>query len=103
MLRLILDVPTYEGILDAAFLQVCQNLRQSLGVAIRVLEALQAIAITTTHNWQRDAVRLHAEMVYRAALEVAREKKDRNDLEERFQGVLQKLNASAGTAPSPDS
>jgi uncharacterized membrane protein len=90
-LRLILAVPTYEGILDAAFTQIRQNLQRSLGASIRLLEALQAIAVTTTRDSQRQAVRLHAEMVYRAGLEAVREEKDRADLEERFQGVMQKL------------
>jgi uncharacterized membrane protein len=90
-LRLVLDVPTYEGILDATFNQIRQNAQGSLAVSIRLLEALQAIAVTTNQDSQRHAVRLHAEMVYRAGLEAVREQKDRDDLEKRFQQVMQKL------------
>jgi uncharacterized membrane protein len=90
-LRLVLDVPTYEGILDAAFNQIRQNARGSMAVSIRLLEALQAIAVTAQREAQRQAVRLHAEMVYRAGQEAVTEKKDREDLEKRFQEVTQKL------------
>jgi uncharacterized membrane protein len=90
-LRVILDVPTYAGILDAAFNQIRQNAQRSLSVSIRLLEALQAIAVTVTRDAQRDTVQLHAEMVYRTGQEAAHERKDRDDLEARFQAVIQKL------------
>lgn len=93
-LRVILDVPTYAGILDAAFNQIRQNSQRSLAVCLRLLEALQAIAVTVGRDSQREAVRLHAEMVYRAGQEAADERKDRDDLEARFQAVIQKLNRS---------
>jgi uncharacterized membrane protein len=92
-LRLVLDVPTYAGILDATFNQIRQNARGSLAVSIRLLETLQAVAVTLHHDWQRPVVRLHAEMVYRAGLEAVREQKDREDLEKRFQEVLGALSA----------
>jgi uncharacterized membrane protein len=94
-LRLIRDVPTYEGILDAAFTLIRQNLQRSLGVSIRLLEILQAIAVTATGDTQRQAVRLHAQMVYRAGLESLTEEKDRRDLEERFRQVMENLDGES--------
>ncbi len=90
-LRLIVDVYTYEGIVDAAFNQIRQNARRSVAVNIRLLETLQAIAATARRDEQRKVIRRHAEMIHRAGREAAREESDRNDLEERFQEVLQKL------------
>jgi YD repeat-containing protein len=90
-LRVILDVPTYEGMLDAAFNQIRQSATHAISVTIRLLEALQAIAVTTRSAQQRQAVRQHAEMIHRAGQAAATEKRDSNDLEKRFREFMQKL------------
>jgi uncharacterized membrane protein len=94
-LRLIVEVPTYEGLVDAAFNQIRQNAAPSAAVTIRLLEALQAIAVTTRREEQRRVVRRPAEMIYRAGSPALTEKKDRDDLEERFQAVMEKLGPKA--------
>jgi len=66
-LRLSLDVHTYEGIVDAAFNQIRQSAQRSPGVSIRLLETLQAIAVATRRLDRREAIRRHAEMIYRTA------------------------------------
>ncbi len=90
-LRVIRDVYTYEGIIDAAFNQIRQSVSRSVGVSIRLLETLRAIAATARRENQRQVIRRHAEMIHRAGREGLTEKKDLDDLDERFQGVMRKL------------
>jgi uncharacterized membrane protein len=90
-LRLILDVHTYEGIMDAAFNQIRQSANRSPAASIRLLEALQAIAVTTSRKERREVIRVHAELIHRASQKGLNEQKDREDLEERFREVLEKL------------
>jgi len=90
-LRLIVDVFTYEGLVDAAFNQIRQSAEHNAAVNMRLLEALQAIAVTTRTEAQRQVIRRHVEMIYRAGHEALTEERDRNDLKERFQGVMEKL------------
>jgi len=90
-LRLIVEVFTYEGLVDAAFNQIRQSAEHNAAVNMRLLEALQAIAVTTRTEAQRQVIRRHVEMIYRAGHEALTEKKDRDDLEERFRGVMEKV------------
>ena len=90
-LRLVLDVPTYEGIVDAAFNQIRQSAVDNVAASIRLLETLQAIAVAASGPEQRKVIRRHAEMVHRACRESLTEKTDLDDLDERFREVLQKL------------
>jgi uncharacterized membrane protein len=90
-LRLILDVPTYEGIVDAAFNQIRQSAADNIAASIRLLEALQAIAVVTSGPKQRKVIRRHAEMIHHACQKALTEQKDRDDIEERFREVLQRL------------
>jgi uncharacterized membrane protein len=93
-LRLILDVHTYEGILDAAFNQIRQSAKRSIGVNIRLLETLGAIAVTARGDDQRKVIQCHAEMIHRTAQEALTEEHDREDLEQRFHAVMEKLNSA---------
>lgn len=90
-LRLVLDVPTYEGIVDAAFTQIRQSAATNVAASIRLLEALQAIAVTTSGPEQRKVIRRHAEMIHHGVQKALTEQTDRDDLEERFREVMEKL------------
>lgn len=92
-LRLVLDVPTYEGIVDAAFNQIRQSAVTNVAASIHLLEALQAIAVTTSGPEQRKVIRRHAEMIHHGVQKTLTEQTDRDDLEERFQEVMEKLGA----------
>jgi uncharacterized membrane protein len=94
-LRLVLDVPTYEGVVDAAFNQIRQSAVGNIATNIRLLETLQAIAIVTSGSEQRKVIRRHAEMIHRSGRQELTEKTDLEDLEERFRQVLEKLGEPA--------
>lgn len=90
-LRLVLDVPTYEGIVDAAFNQIRQSAVTNVAASIHLLEALQAIAVTTSSPEQRKVISRHAEMIHHGVQKTLTEQADRDDLEERFREVMEKL------------
>jgi uncharacterized membrane protein len=92
-LRLVLNVHTYEGMVDAAFNQIRQSARRDAAVSIRLLETLQAMAVTAQSDHHRKVVRHHAEMIHRTAQEALTEQRDRDDLEQRFQAVMRHLDA----------
>jgi len=63
-LRAILDVPTFDGIVGAAFDQIRQYGRASVPVTMRLLEAIGRIAPAATPE-QRAALRQQADMILR--------------------------------------
>jgi uncharacterized membrane protein len=94
--RLILDTYTYEGMVDVAFDQIRQSAAGSVSVCIHLLEVLRTVAATTRTPEQRQVIRRHVEMIHRAGLPAAQEKKDRDDLEERFQAAVRELENLGG-------
>jgi uncharacterized membrane protein len=94
--RLILDTYTYEGMVDAAFDQIRQNASRSVSVCIHLLEVFRTVAATTRTPEQRQVIRRHVEMVHRAGLPAIQEKKDRDDLEKRFQAAVRELDNLGG-------
>ncbi|MEH2323665.1 MAG: DUF2254 domain-containing protein [Nostoc sp.] len=92
-LRLIADQVTFAGLVDDAFHQIRQYARQEVAVTIRLLEAIATIA-EYTHNKNNHAALLrHANMIRRGSQDLL-EKLDREDVEFRYQVVLQRLNNS---------
>lgn len=90
-LRLVLDVPSYEGIIDAAFTQIRQSAGTSPAASIHLLETLHAIALCTTRPERRKLIRCHAEMIYRNCRANLTEQRDLDDLDQRFDEVQRKL------------
>lgn len=83
-LRIISEVLTFEGMLDAAYNQIRQFATGSPSVLIRLMEALgelNDIAVSTKH---RDAIEKHAEMVMNAGKKHFYEDRDLKDLEKRY-------------------
>ncbi len=91
-LRVTLKPLTFEGVTDAAFNQIRQYSRTSVGVTLRLLEALENVAHEARTQEQRDAVSRQAEMIARASRDALSEENDRDDVEERFNAVLAALN-----------
>jgi hypothetical protein len=58
--------------------------------SIRLLEALQAIAVATSGPEQRKVIRRHAEMIHHGVQKALTEETDRDDLEKRFREVMEK-------------
>jgi len=69
-------------------LSAWESIRTSLWFAPTLM---LAIAVTTRTEAQRQVLRRHVETIYRAGHEALTEKKDRDDLEERFRGVMEKV------------
>jgi uncharacterized membrane protein len=91
-LRLITDVVTFPGIVDAAFNQIRQHASSSVAVTIRLLEAIAIVAAHTRTQEQRAALRHQAEMIWRSSNEALPEDRDREDVKERYDLVLRTAN-----------
>ncbi|MDW7773599.1 MAG: DUF2254 domain-containing protein [Desulfobulbaceae bacterium] len=93
-LRLILDMVTYSGILDAAFNQIRQYGRGNVDILIRLMEILHVVSLTTNERERLESVRRHGNMVYRASLEAVPEKDDRGDVDDRYQTLKERLDTA---------
>lgn len=81
-IRLIADVLTFEGMLDAAFNQIRQFSRGNPSVAIRLMEALKTI-YSFCREGRKESVRKHAQMILNLAEKSFDEENDLNDLRQR--------------------
>lgn len=89
-LRLYIERPfTFEGVVNAAFNQIRQYADRSAAVRIRLLEAIALISAHTKNEADRQVLRQHALMIEQASREVLPEEKDREDVEERFEDVIE--------------
>lgn len=83
-LRLVIDILTFEGMLDAAYNQIRQNAGNSPAVLIRMMEAVNKIYKFAQNDVQRTSIKKHADMIYRSAQENFKEKNDLSDMESRY-------------------
>ncbi len=82
---------TFEGLVDDAFHQIRQYGRSDVAITIRLLEAIEVIAQHTYNEPNRKALLRHATMIERGAQEGLPEELDRQDVQARYQAVLQAL------------
>jgi len=90
-LRLITEVVTFSGIVDASFNQIRQHARTDVAVTIRLLEAIAIVAAHARTDKQRAPLQHQAEMVWRSSREALPEGRDREDVERRYRVVLRTL------------
>ncbi|WP_013334674.1 DUF2254 domain-containing protein [Gloeothece verrucosa] len=90
-LRIIANPVTFEGMVDAAFNQIRQNVSSSVAVRIRLLEALAEIAAHTDNDDYRQVLMIHSQMVNQDALERISEKRDLKDIQKRYLATLKNL------------
>lgn len=88
-LRLIADNHTFTGMLNASFSQIRQYAEKSPSVMIRLLEAMITINSFARTNNQKKQIFQHAEMVMTAAERTFLEKRDLEDLKDRFKILIQ--------------
>jgi len=93
-LRLISDPLTFAGIVGAAFNQIRQHGCSSVAVSIRLLETIAVIASHARTQNERKALEQQAIMIKRCSDESISEEYDRQDIEERYQMVLNILEQS---------
>jgi uncharacterized membrane protein len=96
-LRMVTPVTTFDGVVDTAFNQIRQYGRGSVPVAIRLLEVIVACAGQMATDSQRLSLLRHAEMVYEDNQEGIVQRRDREDLRERWERAVQAL----GVQPEP--
>ena len=87
--RLIADVLTFEGMLDAAFNQIRQYAKGNPSVVIRLMEALIQLHEIALRPRQKQAIEKHAGMVLHMAENTFDEPNDVADLKERSKHVLE--------------
>ncbi|MCF8360589.1 MAG: DUF2254 domain-containing protein [Prolixibacteraceae bacterium] len=83
-LRVIADNHTFSGMLNAAFNQIRQFSDGNPSVMIRLMEAMSIISTFSRSNNQQDIIVQHAEMIMNAAEKTFSEKRDLEDMKERF-------------------
>ena len=94
-LRVIAEVSTSEGLVNAAFDQVRQAARDDAAVTIRLLETIAAVvALARGEVWQR-ALRRQAEMIHRGSQQALPEEEDRRETDDRLSDVLRALGSES--------
>lgn len=96
-LRVIAQPVTFADVTDTAFNKIRQYGQSSVGVTIRLLEAIAVIATYTHNNKDRAALLRHAGMIWRGSQEGVSEELDRKDVEERYQTVEKALELKTET------
>lgn len=83
-LRVIAVIHTFSGMLNAAFNQIRQYGEDSPSVMIRLMEAMNIINTFAKNKNQQELIEKHAEMIMNAAEKTFSEKRDLEDIKERF-------------------
>lgn len=92
-LRVIAESVSFADMVDAAFNQIRQYGQSSVGVTIRLLEAIARISECTHSKEQRAALLRQAQMIERGSHEAVSEELDKKDIQERYFAVLKVLKA----------
>ncbi len=87
-LRIISEVLTFEGMLDAAYNQIRQFATGSPSVLIRLMEALGELNEIAVRSKQKQGIKKHAEMVMNAGKQHFYEERDLSDLELRYNEII---------------
>jgi uncharacterized membrane protein len=96
-LRVVTEVSTITGIVNAAFDQIRQAARYDTAVTLRILESIGAIARHTHDAEFHSALRRQAEAVHRGSREGLKDPIDREEADERFQYVIDSLDRMSNT------
>ena len=94
-LRIVTDVDTFKGILNAAFDQIRQNGRANAAVTIRLLEIIREIGFHVHRHSHRAALLRQADMIERASRCALPEEEDRKDVQGRYQQAVKALQPKA--------
>ncbi len=90
-LRIVTEVSTIGGIVNAAFDQIRQASRENASVTIRLLETLGTVAGHAADEDFRGALRRQAEAVHRGSEDGLKEQTDRRAADQRYQEVIDAL------------
>lgn len=87
-LRIISDVVTFDGIINASFNQIRQHSKSDVAVTIRLLEVLAVIIARTSSHEQRQALLKQADMIKRGSEAAISEANDLHDITERYELIM---------------
>lgn len=87
-LRVISDVVTFNGIINAAFNQIRQHGRSDVAVTIRLLEVIAIIIARASSPEQRQSLLKQANMIKRGSEEAIFEENDRHDVINRYELIM---------------
>lgn len=90
-LRVIAGAIAFADVTDAAFNQIRQYGKSSVGVTMRLLEAIATIASFTHNKTDRAALLRHANMINRGSQEELKEELDRQDIQQRYLAALKAI------------
>jgi uncharacterized membrane protein len=90
-LRVIAKSVTFEEIADQAFNQIRQDSRSDAAVTIHLLEAIGLIATYTDNCQYRQVLKHHANMIARSSHQSLPEPQDRQDVQAKYNSVIQIL------------
>jgi uncharacterized membrane protein len=90
-IRLIESDPSYDRMVNRAFDKIRQAARGMPAVIIRMMDAVAAIMEQTTSAEQRRTLARQAHMIFQSATETVPDANDREDIDVRFQRVLQRI------------
>ena len=91
-LRVLTKPESFEGFLDASYNQIRQFGKEVPSVIIRLMDNLHTLSGFTQENAKMAAIKKHADMTLRAGREFFSEKKDVEDLEERYYNLQNHVN-----------
>jgi len=90
-LRVIAEPIAFADLIDAAFNQIRQYGKSSVGVTMRLLEAIATIATFSHRKTDRAALLRHANMINRGSQEAISEELDLKDVEDRYLAAVKAL------------
>ena len=99
-LRVVTDVSTVPGIIDASFHQIRQAARSDTSVTLRLLETITAVARHTSDPDFREALRRHSDAIHRGSQEGLKDPLDREDADRRHREAIETLNGTTDAPPS---
>ncbi len=93
-LRIVARPESFTQVLGTSFHLIRQNSQDKVGVTIRLLEALRSVARHVKQTEDREAVKLHAEMVARHTENFV-EESDIDAVHQEFERVMQTLSSNS--------
>lgn len=85
--RVILDVTTFEGIVNSAFDQIRQHAVNNPAISIKLLQSISAILVFARNKEQRDALFHQARMMFNMAMAGHITDEDKLDIEKHFEAI----------------
>lgn len=98
-LRVIAEPVKLEQLFDCAFSPIRQYAQSDSAVTVHLLDAIALIALHTKTPTQKRMLRHHAEMIWRGSQQGLSEECDRAEVKQRYEQVLQALNAEDAFKP----